>query len=167
MYRTTLTFATVLIAALLVTGCASSGPSASRGNTAEVLGTWRYRAMAGSSLLDEGVIQITMNQGRLEGTLRDSRLGSAPLDVSYRGDNLRLRVDDIRIQGRVKNNEFVAFYERSMWDVTTPQRSIRDQRQRMNGSLSARRVEAKGFDVNLPPLGCDDLLTGGASQCDT
>ena len=154
-----------LVALLLLSGCASAGQTTDRGDTSEVLGTWRYRTVAGSSLFDEGVIQITMQNGRLEGMLRDSRLGVAPLDVSYRGDNLQLRLEDIRIRGRVEDNEYVAFYERSMWDVTTPQRAQRRGQERVNGSLAARRVEAKGYDLQLPPLGCEEIFQEASKKC--
>lgn len=165
MSESTVYISTVLVALLLLTGCASTAQAPNRGDTSEVLGTWRYRSTAGSSLFDEGVIQITMQNGRLEGMLRDSRLGVAPLDVSYRGDNLQLRLADIRIRGRVENNEYVAFYERSTWDVTTPQRSYNTGRQRTNGSLAARRVEARGFEMPNVPLGCDPLTEETSSRC--
>lgn len=166
MSRSTAVFSTALVALLLLSGCASTAQAPNRGDTSEVLGTWRYRTMSGSSLFDEGVIQITMQNGRLEGMLRDSRLGVAPLDVSYRGDNLQLRLEDIRIRGRVKDNEYVAFYERSMWDVTTPQRASRRGQDRINGSLAARRVEAKGYKAPDVPLGCDNLTEESSNRCE-
>ncbi len=166
MSRSTTLLSTALVTLLLLSGCASTGQAPGRGDTSEVLGTWRYRSMAGSSLFDEGVIQITMQNGQLEGMLRDSRLGVAPLDVSYRGDNLQLRLEDIRIRGRVKDNEYVAFYERSTWDVTTPQRSYSRGQQRTNGSIAARRIEAKGFEIPNVPLGCDPLTEEASSRCE-
>lgn len=149
---------------LLLPGCASTQATADRGNSSEVLGTWKYRAMAGSDVLDEGVIRITMVKGRLQGTLRDARLGTVPVDVRYRGSRLSLRLDEIRIDGRVKNNEYTAYYERPMWDVTTSQ-NFRQNAQRINGSISARRVHKTGYAGPQIDLGCDPLTIESSSRC--
>jgi len=160
------TYAIVLLGCfLLLGGCTSTQQTADRGNSNEVLGTWKYRAMAGSDVLDEGVIRISMVQGRLQGTLRDRRIGTVPVDVSYRGQRLELDLDEIRIYGRVKNNEYTAYYERPIWDVTTSQSFRHRGSGRLNGSLSARRVHSTGYYEPNVDLGCDPLTIESDKRC--
>lgn len=151
--------------ALVFSACANSSSTTSRGDSSEILGTWQYRAMAGSQLLDEGIFRITYERGRLRGVLRDSRIGTTPVDVRYSGKQLLLDLDGIQIRGRVENNRFVAYYERSMWDVSTSQ-SYRRASQRLNGSLSARRVQVRGYSGPAIQLGCDNLLIESPNRCE-
>jgi len=155
----------LLASALGLTACASSSSTTSRGDSSEILGTWQYRAMAGSQLLDEGIFRITYERGRLRGILRDSRIGTNPVDVRYSGKQLLLDLDGIQIRGRVENNRFVAYYERSLWDVSSSQ-SFRHPSQRLNGSLSARRVEVQGYSGPNIQLGCDNLLIESPNRCE-
>jgi len=148
-----------------MTGCTSTQGTADRGNSNEILGTWEYRAMAGSDVLDEGVIRITMVHGRLQGTLRDARIGTVPVDVTYRGSRLRLDLDEIRIYGNVKDDRYTAYYERPMWDVTTSQNFRGSSSQRINGSLAARRVRSTGYQAPNIDLGCDPLTVEAADAC--
>ncbi|PEN15118.1 hypothetical protein CRI94_02180 [Longibacter salinarum] len=165
MYRYFTPFIALLAAFVVFSGCASTQSASDRGNTNDVLGTWKYRTMAGSDVLDEGVIQITMVQGRLEGTLRDARVGTIPVDVSYRGERLELDLDEIRIYGRVQNDEFTAYYERPMWDVSTSQDVRHQTNNRLSGSLSARRVHSTGYEEPDIDLGCDALTVESKSAC--
>ena len=150
---------------LLPGGRTSTQQTADRGTSNEVLGTWKYRAMAGSDVLDEGVIRISMVQGRLQGTLRDRRIGTVPVDVSYRGQRLELDLDEIRIYGRVQNDEYTAYYERPIWDVTTSQSLRHRGSDRINGSLSARRVHSTGYYEPNVGLGCDPLTIESDKRC--
>lgn len=157
--------ALVLAVGLAAAGCSGTSHTTSTGDRNDVVGTWKYRATAGSDVLEEGVFQIRVRQGRLDGVLRDSRIGVVPLDVRYRGQRLEMRIDQIRIRGRVKNDQYTAFYERPMWDVTTSQ-SFRSRNDRINGSITARRVRSLAYSGPEIPLGCTDILEESTNRCD-
>lgn len=156
--------ALVLAIGLALAGCSGAGHSTSTGDRNDVVGTWKYRATAGSDVLEEGVFQIRVRQGRLDGVLRDSRIGIVPVDVTYRGERLEMRIDQIRIRGRVNNDRYTAFYERPMWDVTTSQ-SFRSRNDRINGSITARRVRSLAYSGPTLPLGCTDILEESTDRC--
>jgi hypothetical protein len=156
--------ALVIAAGLAVAGCSGAGHSTSTGDRNDVVGTWKYRATAGSDVLEEGIFEIRVRQGRLDGVLRDSRIGIVPVDVSYRGQRLEMRIDQIRIRGRVQNNRYTAFYERPLWDVTTSQ-SFRSRNDRINGSITARRIRSLAFTTPNLPLGCTNILEESTDRC--
>jgi hypothetical protein len=163
---------------LALGGCAStSAPSTDR---ADVLGVWKYRAN-GSQYLDRGTFKIVLADGRLQGVLRDARIGTASLsNVRLRNGQLQLRVEYfqrsrfgydaqnsyLQVRGRVEDDEYTATFHQPLYDVTTPQR-YRHQRHRssVSGSIVARRVQAGGA-ANVPfDLGCTDALEESNYDC--
>jgi hypothetical protein len=134
---------------------------------------WEYQASGSRAFLDRGVFKIVMTRnGRLEGVLRDSRLGQVDLDdVRIRNGQMYLRIQyqagftatssSLQISGRVKDDKYTATYSQPMWDVTTSQNHRRQDRS-LSGSIFARRVQ-QGVAGHLDPAlgGCGELVESG------
>ncbi len=164
-------------ALVLWSGCSSSGSTTSSVDRSDVLGVWEYRAN-GSRLLDEGIFRISFQQGRLQGQLRDTRLGRVPLrDVRVRNGRLNLRIEYrsayssetgyLEVNGHVRNDQLTATYYLPKWDVSTSQNLWRrSSASSPNGSLYARRVQGGMADRFDDPLGCSSPLVESDYRCD-
>lgn len=167
--------AVCLLAAVTIAGCASSGPAASA-DPSDVLGVWEYRSN-GSPYLDRGRFRIVRERGgRLDGVLRDSRLGTVDVeDVRLRNGQLHLRIEIqsaysaqtsvLQISGQVRNDRYTGTFRQPMWDVTTSQNLRRYRQSASGGSLLARRVQESGFQGPAVPLGCTDALVEHDYRC--
>lgn len=159
-----------LVCLALTAACSTSQPASGPDAAAEraaVVGLWEYQA-SNSAYLDRGVFKITVQDGRLQGTLRDNRLGALPIRVEVRDRSMEMVVDDLRINGRLDDDKFTAFVRRPMWDVSSRQRAGYRNRSRQNpptGSLFARRIESMGTAVADVPLGCTDPTHVKGVQC--
>lgn len=172
--RPLLTCLVVLLGGTLLTGCASSGETKSEtSDPAQVVGVWEYRSYD-SPLLGEGVLQITLNQGHLEGQLRDSRIGRVPVRVSFRNSNLNLSLREtigtsssLTVTGHVEDETFTAFLRRPTYDVSTSQDVFgRRAQSSSSGSLFARRVRAPEAQSLDPGLGCTGPVDLVGYRCD-
>lgn len=164
----------MLLCSGLWTGCASSSEmDAASSDPAHVVGTWEYRSYD-SPLLGEGVLQIFIDQGRLEGQLRDSRIGRVPVQVSFRNSNLNLSLREtlgpsssITVSGHVEDETFTAFLRRPTYDVSTSQDVFgRRSQTSSSGSLYARRVRAPEAQSLDPGLGCNGPADLVGYRCD-
>jgi len=143
-------------------GCASSAPTTTA--RSDVLGVWEYRS-SGTTYLDRGRFQIVLTKnGRLDGTLRDTRLGTVDLDeVRLRNGQMHLRIQVqsaysaetrvLQISGRVEDERYTATFRRPIWDVSTSQ-TYRRQTASSGGSILARRIQGTTVSGMRLPLGC-------------
>jgi len=166
--------AVVLVAGIAATtGCASTGSTTT--DRSDVLGVWEYRTN-GTPYLDRGRFQIVLTQnGRLDGRLRDSRLGTVNLDdVRLQNGQMHLRIEvqraysaqtsTLQISGRVEDDRYTATFRRPMFDVTTSQNTSR-MRSTSGGSILARRVRTSTVHDMPVPLGCTDVLVEHNYHC--
>lgn len=154
-------------AALVLAGCASTGSSTSgRDAAATVTGTWTYNA-SGAQPLSRGTLQLATNNGRLVGQLRDSELGTIPIDARMLGGRLELRMDVFRfgllsVQGAVQGDEFRGLVDRPDYDVSmNADRSSRRHAPALYGSFRAQRRSVPSVPalvLNCPKLGPDGLI---------
>jgi hypothetical protein len=166
----------VLVAgiATTITGCASTGSTTT--DRSDVLGVWEYRTN-GTPYLGRGRFQIVLTKdGRLDGRLRDSRLGTVNLDdVRLRNGQMHLRIEvqraysaqtsTLQISGRVEDDRYTATFRRPMFDVTTSQHTRRTASSTSGGSILARRVRTSSVHDMPVPLGCTDVLVEHNYHC--
>ena len=165
------------VALLLCSGCGSSSSTTSSTDRSDVLGVWEYQTN-GSRLLSEGFFRIVFQQGRLQGQLRDTRLGRVPLrDVRIQNGRLNLRIEYrsayssetgyLEVNGHVRNDELTATYYLPMRDVSTSPNIWRSSSASTpNGSLYARRVQGGTVDGFGDPLDCTSPLVESNYRCD-
>jgi len=167
--------AVVLVAGIATTtGCASTGSTTT--DRSDVLGVWEYRTN-GTPYLDRGRFQIVLTKnGRLDGRLRDSRLGTVNLDdVRLQNGQMHLRIEvqraysaqtsTLQISGRVEDDRYTATFRRPMFDVTTSQNTSRTASSTSGGSILARRVRASSVHDMPVPLGCTGVLIEHNYHC--
>lgn len=156
----------VLAASIVVlAGCAAMGSTASNEALTDVIGTWTYKA-SGTQPLSKGTLQLATKNGRLTGQLRDSQLGTIPLDAHVSGERLELRMDVFRVgplsvAGSVEGDQFRGLVDQPFYDVTmSADMRSRQQRESMHGSFRAERRGSPGtpnFVLNCPKLGPDGI----------
>lgn len=154
------------VSIVVLAGCAATGPSTPSSDAlAEVVGTWTYKT-SGTQPLSRGTLQLATKDGRLMGQLRDSELGTIPLDAQVSGERLELRMDVFRvgplsIAGSVEGNEFRGLVDRPAYNVTmSADTRSWYQSQNMYGSFRAERRGAPAtpnFVLNCPKLGPDGI----------
>jgi hypothetical protein len=169
-------FAVVLLAAIATAtaGCASTGPTTT--DRSDVIGVWEYRTN-GTPYLDRGRFQIVLTRnGRLDGRLRDSRLGTVELDdVRLQNGHMHLRIEvqsaysaqtsTLQISGRVEDDRYTATFRRPIFDVTTSQNTSRTASSTSGGSILARRVRTSTVHDMPVPLGCTGILVEHNYHC--
>lgn len=159
----TAAFLLVLVGTL---GCASTSPSADqRDEQAQFLGTWQYRTVRAPGL-DEGTFRIAREGDRLIAIVRDARRGRLRARVHIWEDRMALRLNGIRVAGRLEDGRYEATVEVSTWDVRrAPSRSPSARRdERLRGSLVARRTDAPP-STSGPGYGCRPLLRETSYAC--
>jgi len=159
-------FALLFLGLGLIMGCASSqstrDDAAAR---AAAIGTWEYEVI-GTAPLNAGTFQIAERDGRLHALVRDRRWGRLRARAEVRDTRLELVIDDLRISGRIENDQFTGFLRRQRWDVSTRQRSRRRrQSHSRSASLHARRVQSASTADRPSALECQSILRE-ASGCD-
>lgn len=161
MRRTFLLRFTLLILGLgLAVGCASSrstkDDAAAR---AAAIGTWKYE-VNGTAPLNSGTFQIAERDDRLQALVRDRRRGRLRAQVDVRDARLELVIDDLRISGRIQDDQFTGFLRRQQWDVSTRQRTRRRRRASHSHSASfyAQRVHSASGVTRPSLLECESIL---------
>lgn len=142
---------------LACAGCASTTeqPLSERDQAAMVTGAWRYET-DGSNVLGQGVFFIERERGRYVGVMRDSRQGQVPLRIRVHNRMLTLNVSDISVRGHVEENQFTAFVDQNLWDVSIS--ASARQRNHVKGVLRAKRVNA-GYTPSIDlDAGCSNPL---------
>jgi hypothetical protein len=137
---------------------------------------WEYRTN-GTPYLDRGRFQIVLTRnGRLDGRLRDSRLGTVELDdVRLQNGHMHLRIEvqsaysaqtsTLQISGRVEDDRYTATFRRPIFDVTTSQNTSRTASSTSGGSILARRVRTSTVHDMPVPLGCTGILVEHNYHC--
>jgi hypothetical protein len=158
--RFSATFVLPLLAlcAGFVMGCLPSEQTTKENAAARaaVIGTWEYR-VEGAAPLDEGIFQITTQDGRLRGIVEDRRLGRRRARVDLNDSRLELSFDEFLISGHVEDNQFTGFLERREWNVASQRRPPRRSQFR-SVSLLARRVQRAGVADTPSILECRPIL---------
>lgn len=161
-----LEFALLFLGLGLVMGCASSrstqDDAAAR---AAAVGTWKYE-VDGFAPLHAGVFQIEERNGRLQALIQDRRQGRLRARVNVKDRRLELTIDDLRISGRIEDDQFTGFLRRQQWDVSTRQRTRRRRESQFrSASLYARRVRSASAADRPSILECESILRE-ANGCD-
>lgn len=144
--------------ALITGGCASSQSTSSDSRArAAAIGTWEYR-VTGNAPLDRGTFQISVENGRLKGTVRDQRRGRFRAQVDVSGSRMELTVGRLRISGKIEDERFSGFLRLQQWDVSTSSRRRRRQSGLTTASLYAERVRSGGAAGAVPALDCRSIL---------
>lgn len=130
---------------------------------AAVVGTWAYE-VEGFAPLNQGRFHITIQDGELQGIVRDRRLGRLHARVQIHDSRLELTLDDLRISGYIEDDQFTGFLRRSQWDVTA-RRQTRTRSQFRSASLFARRIRSASAVDKPKALECRSLLWE-ANGCD-
>jgi hypothetical protein len=156
----------MLLVAVGAGGCASSHSSQDSPEAqAAAIGTWKYE-VDGVAPLSTGVFQITEQDGRLQGLLRDQRRGRFRARVRLEGRRLELIIDELRVSGRIEDDQFTGFLRRQRWGVTTRRRTRRRTRSRFrSASVYARRVRSASAADRPSILECESILRE-ANGCD-
>jgi len=153
-----LEFALLFLGLGLVLGCASSrsteDDAAAR---AAAIGTWEYE-VNGTAPLNAGVFQIAERDGRLQALVEDQRRGRFRARASVKDTRLELVIDDLRISGRIEDDQFTGFLRLQRWDVSTRTTRRRRERQFRSASLYARRVRSASAVDASSVLECESIL---------
>lgn len=150
----------LVLAGLVVTGCASSRSAQERADDrSKVLGTWEYRTN-GTSALQRGTLQISVEDGRLVGTLQDSWRGTVEARVNLHGSRMELDLNRIRISGRIRQGRFKATIRREFESV-----SVRPRRERRGAYFLAQRVRSSAGTDTRTQFGCPSLLREQSYEC--
>lgn len=159
-------FALLLLGVGLAAGCASSRSTENdAADRAAAIGTWKYE-VDGYAPLSTGVFQITAQDGRLQGLLRDQRRGRLQARVRLEDQRLELIIDELRVSGRIEDGQFTGFLRRQKWGVTTRRRTRRRTRSRFrSASVYARRVRSASAADRPSILECESILRE-ANGCD-
>lgn len=153
-----------LFGAGLVGACASSQSTQDEAVArAAVVGTWAYE-VEGFAPLERGRFRITIQDGDLQGIVRDRRLGRLHARVQVHDSRLELALDDLRISGYIEDDQFTGYLRRSQWDVTA-RRQTRTRSEFRSASLFARRVRSAAAVDKPEILECRSLLRE-ANGCD-
>lgn len=159
-------FAIALVAmATSLAGCMSPRTIQEiRADQAAALGMWEYR-VRGSPALDQGTMRIHRQNGRLTARLRDASRGRLRAQVSVRDQWMELRLDQVRVSGRLENGSFRGSVTIPTWDVSTSQRARRRARLQAQGSLLAHRVNTSPRSGAAEEIGCAPLLRESNYVC--
>lgn len=162
-------FALLLLGVGLAAGCASSrsteNDTSDAADRAAAIGTWKYE-VDGYAPLSTGVFQITEQDGRLQGFLRDRRRGRLRARVKLKDRRLELIIDELRVSGRIEDGQFTGFLRRQQWGVTTRRRTRRRTRSRFrSASVYAQRVRSASAADRPSILECESILRE-ANGCD-
>lgn len=144
---------------ILMVGCSTSrAPEEIAVEHAGVMGVWEYRT-DGTGALQRGTLRITVEEGRLKGHFQDSWRGQVDAFIQVHGTNMELRLDRVRISGRLRENRFEGVVERNAWDITSqgPHRSS-------PGRFFARRVQTASTTPS-EEFGCPSLLRESSYAC--
>ena len=161
-----LRLALLLLCVGLAAGCASSRSAEDdAADRAAVIGTWKYE-VEGSAPLSTGAFQITERDGRLQGLLRDRRQGRLRARVKLKDRRLELIIDQLRVSGRIEDDQFTGFLRRQQWGVTTRRRTRRRTRSHFRStSFHAQRVRSASAADRPSILECESILRE-ANGCD-
>lgn len=152
------TIAVVLIGLCLL-GC--TGPRSAEVsvmNEAAALGTWEYTAR-GPSGLQEGTFQVSTEGDRLVVTFQDRWRGRITGRVRVHGSRMELRLNRLRISGRIRNERFTGSVEHDPWDLSE------SRRQNRSGSFVAQRIDGPGTSDDVQGLDCPPLLRESSYAC--
>lgn len=144
----------------LTAGCTSSRSTVDDAAArAAAIGTWEYK-VTGTAPLNAGVFQIAERNGRLQALVRDRRRGRFRARVTVRDTRLELSIDDLRISGRIEDDQFTGFLRLQQWDVSTRQRTRRRRRTSRSHSASfyARRIRSASARDRPSVLECESIL---------
>jgi hypothetical protein len=151
--------ALLLLGLGLAVGCASSRSTTDDAAArAAAIGTWEYE-VDGFAPLEAGVFRIVEERGRLQALVQDRRRGRYRARADVSGTRLELTIDDLRISGRIEDDQFTGFLRRDQWDVSTPQRARRRTRASFrSASLYARRIRSASAVSRPSILECESIL---------
>lgn len=145
----------------LIMGCASSRSTQDDAATrAAAVGTWKYE-VDGFAPLHAGVFQIAERDGRLQALVQDRRQGRFRARVHVKDRRMELTIDELRISGRIEDDQFTGFLRLQRWDVSTRTRQRtrrRRKRQFRSASLHARRVRSASAVDEPSVLKCESIL---------
>jgi hypothetical protein len=155
-----LRFGIVMLLAFGWTACSTSRPPEKVADErARVVGTWKYRA-DGISRLQKGTLQIMVQDGDLKGRLRDNWRGEMTGSVDLRGPYMEIRLDHVRISGRLHRDRFEAAVRREFYDV-----SRTGNGRAANGYFVARQVRSASVFADIENVGCPSLLREVSYTC--
>jgi hypothetical protein len=149
----------VLLLLALMVGCSTTRtPEDVAAEHAKVVGVWEYRT-DGTGALQRGTLRVFVEEGRLKGRLQDSWRGQVDALIQIRGSRMELRLDRVRISGRLRENRFEGVVQHNNWDVTSsgPHHST-------SGRFVARRVQNSSGESS-EDFGCPSLLRESSYIC--
>jgi len=157
----------VVCGSFAVVGCASSRPGAEEPvRPADVTGTWEYRT-TGSPALSSGTLRIRHKDGDLRAVLEDARRGQLRTrQVTVRDTWMELRLDQVLVSGRLRDNRYRASVEIITWDVATSSRLARRSTYNRRGSMEAYQVRSSSrLGDAADTFGCPPLLRESSFAC--
>jgi len=140
-------------------GCTSSEPSREVSERMRALGTWAYQA-TGVNSIRQGRLKIKSRDGDLIGQFHDRVRGKVLGDVRVRGAYMEIRIDQLRITGRILNNQYSGTVKQSDWDVTR-----QNPRRQSQARFEARRIRRQGESDTDDDFGCPALLREASYAC--
>lgn len=169
-FRHVVLFALALTTVATLTGCLSVGSSSqSASSHTDVVGTWTYEA-SGTQPLSRGTLQLATRNGRLLGQIRDSELGTVPIQANMTGRRLELQMDLFRVgplsvAGSVEGDTFHGLIDRPVYNVTMDANEAASAREtNLYGSFQAER-RAAAYAAPLLVLNCPKLGPDGIVAC--
>lgn len=142
----------------LATGCASSrSAEEAAADRAAAIGTWRYQ-VTGSAPLHRGVFHISLQNGRLQGLVRDQLRGRLSAQVNVRDSRMELTLGQFSISGIIEDETFTGFLRRQQYDVSTPYPRKQSRRRSRTAPLYAHRIQSAAVEGAAPPLECESIL---------
>lgn len=144
----------------LLTACSSSrAPEDVARDRAAVLGLWKYHTN-GIDELGHGTLQIHVQDGRLKARIQDRWRGTKEADVSVENGYMDVRLNQVRISGRIYGGRFEGVARDEFWDA-----SERGNRQSGAGSFVAKRIRRASSTVDDTDYGCPSLLREQSYAC--
>ncbi len=160
VFVTVLAVGLFCIAGGLLCACSSQrAPEETANDRATVLGVWKYRAH-GTDALDRGTLQIHVRDGRLRGRIQDRWRGTEEADVLVENGYMDIRLNQVRISGRISGERFEATIRSEFWDL-----SESGNRRSGTGSFVARRIRKGSTDDDDTDFGCPSLLREQSYAC--
>lgn len=144
---------------MVLLSCASSQTTSEVDERMRALGTWEYQA-TGVRSLRRGRLKILSRDGDLVGQFQDQMGGKFEANVQVQGARMEIRVDQLRITGRIRNNQYAGTIERSDWDVTR-----QNPRRQSQARFEARRIRQHGESGADDDYGCPSLLREESYAC--
>ena len=151
----------LIIATLpVLLGCSPRSAEEIVSERERVVGTWKYQT-DGIPFLQRGSLNITVQDGKLEGHLQDSWRGSVQARIDVQGTRMVLDLDRGRISGQLERDHFRGTIRPQRWNVS---RSA-DRHSQSAGYFVARRIRSTSILDNLKDLGCPSLLRESSYAC--